>query len=273
MYNYNSLQIEVRRRFSNGLYFQANYTLAKNLTNAVGTSQQLFEPFLDNARKELDFQRADYDQKHTFNFNAIYQLPFGKGKMFLNNGGIIDKVFGGWELSGLGQWTSGAPITFVDTRGTFNRTGRSARQTPISTLTNAEIQALTGVFEANGAIYWINPSIINASTGQASTGYSLANAPGFSGQVFFNVPPGQTGNIGRTLIDGPGYFNVNMALLKNVRFTETMRLQLRAEAFNVINNVNFFQNTQFANINANNFGQISGTFGARELQFAARFEF
>lgn len=274
-YNYHSLQIEVRRRFSNGLYFQANYTLAKNLTNAVGTSQQLFEPFLDNARPELDYQRADYDQKHTFNFNAIYQLPFGKGKMFLNNGGIIDKVFGGFELSGLGQWTSGAPITFVDTRGTFNRAGRSARQTPFTNLTNAEIRALTGIFEANGAIYWINPSIINtpANGGQASTGYSATNTPTFAGQVFFNVQPGQTGNIGRTLIDGPGYFNVNMALLKNIRFTETLRLQLRAEAFNVFNTVNFFQNTQFANINANNFGQITGSFGAREMQFAARFEF
>jgi hypothetical protein len=275
MYNYNSLQMEVRRRFSNGLYFQANYTLAKNLTNAVGTSQQLFEPYLDNANKQWDYQRADYDQKHTFNFNAIYQLPFGKGKMFLNNGGIIDKVFGGWELSGLGQWTSGAPISFVDTRGTYNRTARSARQTPTSSLTNAEIQALAGVFEANGAIYWINPSIINtpANGGQASTGYNINGTGAFAGQVFFNNQPGQTGNIGRTIIDGPGYFNVNMALLKNIRFTETMRLQLRAEGFNVFNTVNFFQNTQFANINSNTFGQITGAFGPREMQFAARFEF
>jgi hypothetical protein len=53
-YQYDSLQIEVRRRFSKGLYFQANYTFSKNLTNAIGTSQQLFEPFLDNNRKELD---------------------------------------------------------------------------------------------------------------------------------------------------------------------------------------------------------------------------
>jgi hypothetical protein len=95
----------------------------------------------------------------------------------------------------------------------------------------------------------------------------------FDGQVFFNVQPGQTGNIGRTLINGPEYMNVNMALLKNIRFTESMRLQLRAEAFNVFNRVNFFNNTQFANINSTTFGQITSAGDPRIFQFAARFEF
>lgn len=269
-YRYDSLQAEIRKRFSQGLYFQVNYTYSKNLTNAVGTSQTYFEPFLDNGRPELDLQRADTDTTHVFNFNGIYQLPFGQGKRFLNWGGLADKVLGGWEISGLGQWQSGAPITFVDTRGTFNRSARSARQTPFSNLTNDEIQDLVGVFEQNGNIYWIDPAIINAN-GQASGGYSLTGAT-FPGQVFFNVAPGQTGNIGRALIDGPSYFNVNMALLKNVRFSETMRLQLRLEAFNVLNNVNFTQNTQFASITSTSFGQITAAFGPRELQWAARFE-
>lgn len=275
-YKYDSLQAELRKRFSNGLYFQANYTYSKNLTNAIGTSQALFEPYLDNNNQELDYQRADFDTTHVFNFNGIYQLPFGQGKRFLNYGGIADRIFGGWEISGLGTWTTGAPITFVDTRGTLNRTGRSARQTPLSTLSNDEIQALVGIFEQNGNIYFINPSIIG-STGAASTGYSLTGAPGFDGQVFFNTQPGQTGNIGRALIDGPRLFNLNMAALKNIRFTESMRLQLRMEVFNVLNNVNFNISAaqQLQNINSTTFGQITATVPgtpAREIQFAARFE-
>lgn len=271
-YNYNSLQFEVRRRFSKGLYFQANYTFSKNLTNAIGTSQALFEPYLDNNNPDLDYQRADFDQTHTFSFNGIYQLPFGKGKMFLNNGGAIDKIFGGWEISGLASWTSGAPITFVDTRGTLNRGGRSARQTPFSTLTNDQIRALAGVFEANGNIYFINPSILNTN-GQASGGFG---STAFAGQAFFNVNPGQTGNIGRALINGPKFFNINAALLKSIRFTETMRIQLRAEAFNLLNNVNFNINSgqQLSNINSTSFGQFTSTANAaREIQFAIRFEF
>ncbi|REJ77461.1 MAG: carboxypeptidase regulatory-like domain-containing protein [Acidobacteria bacterium] len=268
-YQYDSLQLEVRRRFSDGLYFQANYTFSKNLTNAVGTSQNLFEPYLDNNNKDLDRQRADFDQTHVFNFNGVYQLPFGSGKQFLNYGGFADKILGGWEISGLAQWTSGAPITFVDTRGTLNRSARSARQTVNSSLTNQQIAGLQGIFEANGNIYWIDPAVIGAS-GAASNGFG--SSP-FAGQVFFNTNPGQTGNLGRTLIDGPSYFNINAAVLKNITFGERMRVQLRAEAFNVLNNTNFIQNTQFANINSTSFGQITSAFAPREIQFAARFEF
>ena len=271
-YQYDSLQMEFRRQFSGGLYFQANYTFSKNLTNAIGTSQQLFEPYLDNNNKALDKERADFDTTHVFNLNGIYQLPFGEGKKFLNYRGWASRVFlSGWELTGLLKWQSGAPISFVDTRGTLNRSARSTRQTPNSNLTNAQIRSLVGIFEANGRIYWINPSIINTN-GQASSGYSLAGTS-FDGQVFFNTNPGQTGNIGRTLIDGPSYFNIDGALLKNIRFTERgLRIQLRVEAFNLLNNVNFVQNTQLANINSTTFGQITSAFGPRQIQWAARFE-
>ena len=219
-FNYNSLQIEVRRRFAQGLYFQANYTYSKNLTNAIGTGQTLFEPYLDNNHPELDRQRADFDIPHVFNLNGIYQLPFGKGRMFLDRGGLLDRIVGGWEISGIVQWTSGTPITFVDNRGTVNRAGRSGRQTPQTNLTGDQIRALGGIFEANGAIYFMNPDAI-------------------TNPVFFPNAPGQTGNTPRAILDSPKYFNVDMALLKNIRFGETTRLQLRAEAFNVLNNVNF----------------------------------
>jgi hypothetical protein len=274
-FNYNSLQLEVRRRFAEGLYFQANYTFSKNLTDTVGTSQQLFEPYLQGQNPDLDVQRADFDQTHVFNFNGIYQLPFGKGKWLLNYGGLADKILGGWELSGLWQWSTGAPISFVDSRGTLNRGARSTRQTPFSTLTNEEIRALAGVFEANGRIYFIDPSIIGAN-GAASTGYiypGLNSNAAFAGQAFFNVGPGQTGNVTRTLINGPRTFNVNLALLKNIRFTESIRVQLRAEAFNAFNNVNFRPNTQLSNITSTTFGQITSTAAARQMQFAVRFEF
>ncbi len=274
-YNYNSVQVEVRRRFSQGLYFQGNYTFSKNLTDTIGTSQALFEPYLQNENRELDKQRADFDQTHTFNFNGIYQLPFGKGKMFLNEGGWLDKLVGGFEIAGIVQWASGSPISFVDTRGTLNRGARSGRQSPNSSLTGAEIQNLVGIFEANGKIYWLNPSVINPATGTGSNGYINAtnSNTAFSGQSFFNVEPGTTGNLGRTLINGPNNFNINTTFSKKINFGERMAVQLRAEAFNLLNNVNFFNNTQFANINSATFGQITSAGSARTMQFAARFEF
>lgn len=274
-YEYNSLQLELRRRFSNGLYLGANYTYSRNLTNAQGTAQALNEPYLQNQNPDLDWARADYDLTHTFNLTGIYELPFGRGKWFLGNSNWFTNLFvGGWELSGLLQVRSGVPITFVDIRGTLNRGAFSGRQTANSTLSPDQIRALTGVYEANGRIYWIDPSILN-SNGQAAQGYihpSNSNAA-FTGQVFFNTVPGTTGDLPRAFIDGPGFWNVNMALLKNFRFTEATRLQLRMEAFNVFNNVNFQNNTQFANINSTSFGQITSAAAARQVQFAARFEF
>lgn len=254
-FNYNSLQVELRKRFSQGLYFQANYTYAKNLTNAIGTGQNLFEPYLDNNRPELEYARADFDIRHVFNFNGIYQLPFGRGKRFFDHGGIADVLLGGWEMSGIVQWTSGSPITFVDNRGTVNRTGRSGRQTPQTTLTGDRIRALGGVFEQNGTFYFIDPTAL--------------------GTAFTPNAPGQTGNTPRAVLNSPKFFNVDMALLKNIKFGETTRIQLRAEAFNILNNVNFQPPVagQLQLITATNFGQITGTAPARTLQFAARFEF
>lgn len=270
-YNYHSAQFEVRRRFTQGLYFQANYTFSKNLTNAAASngSQSLVEPFLDNLNPQWDYTRADFDQTHAFKFNGVYQLPFGKGRRFLTDGGWSDKVFGGWEFSGIVQWDSGVPISFLDPRGTLNRAGRSGRQTANTSLTTDQIRDLLGVYEVNNRIYWIDPSILCAN-GAATLGYGQAPC---AGQVFFNVQPGQTGNLGRAIINAPAFFNVDTTLMKNINFNENMRLQLRLEAFNVLNTVNFFPGASQQNIGSTTFGQITSAGAARQLQLAVRFEF
>jgi hypothetical protein len=79
--NYNAFQFDVRRRFSQGLALNANYTFSKFLTDGVGTAQTRFEPFLDNLNQGLEYTRADFDQTHKVNVLASYELPFGKGKL------------------------------------------------------------------------------------------------------------------------------------------------------------------------------------------------
>ena len=274
-YQYDSLQFEVRRRFSEGLYFQANYTFSKNLGDATQSngSQSLVEPFLDNANPRLDYTRADFDQTHAFNFNGVYQLPFGNGKPFLNSSGWMDKVFGGWELSGIVSWNSGVPITFVDPRGTLNRAARSGRQTANTSLTYSQIDDLLGYYEAfnpatgTDRIYWIDPSII-CSNGAAST----VNQAPCAGQVFFNVPSGETGRMGRAVVNAPAFFNIDAALLKNVVIKEDMRVQFRLEAYNVLNHANFFPGASIQNISSTTFGQITSASAPRVLQLALRFE-
>jgi Carboxypeptidase regulatory-like domain len=285
-YRYNALQAEIRRRFTNGLSFQANYTFQKILSDIETDGQARFDPYLDNGNTHLDYARPDYDRTHSLNINSIYELPFGKGKRWLNSGSGINRLVGGFQITSLVNVSSGAPISIRDTTGTLNRSGRSIRQTANSSLNTSQIKNLIGIFKQNGKIYFINPSVI-APDGTA-TGGNLGSAAtaAFPGQVFFRAQPGQSGNLPRTFINGPMYFNWDAGLLKNIAFSERTRLQLRMEVFNVINNVNFYapsggnavslgEDSNIFNINSATFGQITSgnAYPPRIIQFAARFEF
>lgn len=284
-YRYNALQAEVRKRFADGFYFQANYTFQKILTDVPEEDQNRFDPYLDIENPQLEYSRADFDRTHAFNFNGIFELPFGRGKPYLDRGGWVDALFGGYQLSAIVQFASGAPISIRDPRGTLNRTARSGRQTAFSNLTKDEIKNLIGIFRTPNGVYFINPSVIGPD-GTATGGNPQATPgnPAFSGQVFFNAPPGQTGNLERAFINGPIFLTVDLGLSKRVKFTERFSLQLRAEAFNVLNRVNFFpvtgagdgatgENSNIFNINSVTFGRVLSTYPPRILQFGARFEF
>jgi hypothetical protein len=299
-FNYNSLQVEFRRRFTQGLSLQANYTFQKILTNVTGstseTNQTRVEPFLDNADPSRDYGRAIYDRTHTFNFNGLYELPFGKGKRFLNEGGVIDKIFGGFQFSSIVNISSGVPETFTDARGTVNRAGRSATQPATSSLNAHQIQNLIGVFKTPNGVFVIDPKVLFATAsapGQPTlsgfdlnqrlpAGYTITSVRAaspigtdpFPGQVFFFNAPGSTGNLQRNAFNGPMYFNWDGGLLKNIRITENTRLQLRGEVFNVLNNANFFSGNW--DVGSTSFGRLTSAgsaYAPRIVQFGARFEF
>ena len=184
-YRYNSLQAEIRRRFSNGLYFQANYTFQKTLSDAFdsGTGQTNFSGRLDNNAPELEYSRASYDTAQVFNFNTIYELPFGAGKPFLNDSGWMDRVVGGWTATAIIRASTGAPISIVDVDGTLNRAGRAGGQTALSNLNKSQIKDLIGIFKTSCGIFYINPSVLNinlndcSGTGRAAEGTRWRDVP------------------------------------------------------------------------------------------------
>ena len=276
-FRYNALQAEVRRRFANGFSLQANYTFQKTLTNVQddGINQARVAPFLDNANQNLEYSRASYDTAHTFNFNSIFELPFGKGKPFFNKGGLTNFLLGGFQIGNIVQINSGAPILISDARGTLNRVGRSGVQTAASNLTKEQIKALLGYRNVNGVLYYIDPAVIDRTTGRAANGFVLnpsATTPAtFAGQVFFNNDPGQTGNVEKYAFNGPIFYNWDANLIKNFSVSETLRFQLRVEAFNLTNSTRF--GTPTFNINSPNFGKITTAGSPRILQFGVRFEF
>jgi len=285
-YNYNALQMELRRRFANGLYFQANYTYGKTLSNAPGTDQRRFEFQVHPTRDEIEYSRTQTDTAHVFNMNAIYELPFGKGKHFFSNAnGWLERVVGGFQVNTIMSLQTGAPIGFFDPRGTFASTARSARNTANSSLTKDQIKDLVGVFRTPCGIFMINPAVLNINQANLAAGNCSALGSGrgaegfgstpFAGQVFFNVPPGELGQLERFFVNGPMYFNIDASLLKNIPIKENVRFQIRVEAFNVLNRANFALTgaQQLQNINATTFGRITTAFAPRVVQFAGRLEF
>jgi Carboxypeptidase regulatory-like domain len=276
-FRYNSFQIEFRRRFTKGLSMQANYSFQKTLTNGIGTSQQLVEPFLDNARPELEYARADFDQTHNIKLNSVYELPFGNGRTFFGGvNGLVDHIIGGWQISPILTISSGAPISLVDARGTFNRAGRSGRQTALTSLSKDQIKDLVGIYKVEpgnpqglpAGIYYINPAVIN-TTGRAAEGFGTTP---FTGQVFFNNSPGQVSGLERAFINGPRFVNLDATLAKNFRIKEDIKFQLRLEAFNAFNHTNFFSG-QLQSINSATFGRVTQTFSPRIVQIGGRIDF
>jgi len=294
--NYNALQAEIRRRFSNGFSFQVNYTFQKTLTDVPDDAQNRQGEVQEFSNPGLNYGRPDWDRTHTLNANMIMELPFGQGKRWLNSGGWVNAVFGGWQFSSIVNLSSGPPMSILDPRGTSSITFVSGRQTAKSSLTGEEIKALTGIFDTPNGRYFFDPKILFATITNATTkdviagfdlyqplpaGYTLTSvraasplgqAP-FPGQVFFFNDAGETGTLPRGFLNGLPYLNWDAGLAKNFKFNETMRLQLRMEAFNVLND----QRSSFSadqNINSDTFGRVTALYNTpRIIQFGARFDF
>jgi hypothetical protein len=276
--DYNALQVEVRRRFRNGLFAQLNYTLSDTKTDSAGTAQNRLEAFLDANRPELSTGRAQFHVTHVISSNAIFELPFGEGRRWMNRGGFLNQVFGGWQLASIVAWQSGSPITFFSGRGTFNRPGRSSCADPIgcntafSTLSVDQIKDLLGVYKVENRVYWIDPKVINAATGRAVGADNLNNSAGFDGQVFFNPAAGEVGNLPILAFDGPPQFRIDLALSKRFRFLDRYAFEIKGEAFNLTNTPSFFRGD--IDINSTTFGRLTSVnVASRVVQLSARFDF
>ena len=263
--DYNAFQFEVRRRFKAGISAQWNYTFSKVLANSAGTSQSRLEPFLDNARPQLERNRADFDLTHIMNANFVAELPFGRGKRWL--GGIhpfANKVIGGWRAASIFHWQSGAPISLLAPRGTFNRgaslnpaiPNRSAGNMAVTSLTRQEIKNLFGIRKLpDGRVFYINPGVIDSTTGRGVGPDNLANSAGFSGQVLFNPTAGNLGTLQRLQFDGPSQFAWDFSLVKETKIGERIGFELRGDFFNFLNHPSFFVGDY--DINSTLFGRSS----------------
>jgi hypothetical protein len=258
--SYDSLQVELTRRISAGLRFQASYTFAKGLSDFIGSTGDT-NSFL--TLRDTHREYAQFNATHQFLANALYQLPFGRGRKFLRGErGIIGGLVSGWQIGAIVKVASGDPLSILSGRGTYNRDDRSASNTVdvAGDLTRSQLADLLGVRSTPNGIFYIDPNLAPGST----------NSP--SSVIFLNPQAGTIGKLGLSSIFGPRFFNFDLNVLKRTRLTETMNLEFRGEIFNVFNTVNF--DNPETNINSANFGRITGIVGRpRLMQFGLRLNF
>lgn len=257
--NYHSMQIEFRRRLSRGLFFQANYTFSRALTDFEGSGSN-FSAFITLRNPRYEYRRASFDTNHRLNANFVWELPFGPGRRFLNQSSVLSNIIGGWQVNGILIAYTGQPLTITSGRGTVNRAGRSGSNTvDLIGMTVEQLRDKVRIVrEANGVFYFT--SDLRQGTGGRATE-----------TIFANPQAGKLGSLGFGILSVPSRWNFDFSLIKRVKVTESKNVEFRAEFFNAFNNPQFTgPNTS---INSTTFGAITGTFDPRIMQFAMRFNF
>ncbi len=240
---YNALETTLDKRFSNGYTIRAVYTLSNSEDNTgehltAGGSNSV----LPNSRDaSLWYGNSDFDVKHRFVVNGIVELPFGKGKQFLQTG-IGAAIFGGWELAGSFNHRTGKPFT-------VNQGGDPLR---------------VGTFQPTLPNLIGNPNLANPTIDRwfDTTAFQLLT-PGVSG----------FGDQRRNVLRGPKFAALDLALHRRFGlWNENTNLELRWEVFNVLNRANFgLPNRQ---LNSSNVATITALQGdPRVMQFAFRLNF
>lgn len=257
--NYQSLQVQLTRRFTNGLATATAFTWGKGLGYQDADDGGLHF-WLDQRH---NYAPNDYDRRLNFEESFTYELPFGKGKPWLNQG-FIAGALGGWKLSGIISIVSGAPFTVSANGGTINTPG----QTQTANLVKP-FHALHGIGSGKS---WFDTS-------------SFAQPVGCTGKQGTPCPIAygtSLGNSGRNQFYGPGFIQDNISAFKTFPIWESLSLETRVDAFQ-LSNTPQFSNPGASLTNTATFGYVTsttssgsgvnGTGGGRTLQLSGTFRF
>jgi hypothetical protein len=280
---YNALLVKLERRFHNGLNLLASYTYSKTLTDADsalpafvsfsggGSVQNSYN--LKN-EKSLSYQ----DIPHTFVISYVYELPVGKGKKFMDHGGVADRVLGGWQVGGVQRYQSGQPLAFgcatgipsydgcirfdrvpgqpllSPTHSSFDKAGAGIAGVNVGCIPNPDgtFTAPVGVATYFNCAAFIDP---NASDLVAARGFTFGDMPRIVGSI-----------------RSERYVNEDFSIIKRTRLFESSSIVLKAELFNAFNRHVFSRPD--TGIKDGTFGASFGTVnGPRNVQFTLRYDF
>jgi hypothetical protein len=243
--NYHAFQAEITRRFSTGLMFNFNYTWSHMLDNQDSSgwgSLQGATPYQNAYAPLANYGPSNFDIRHMFKGHVTYDLPFGRGRRFVNGSKVLDETIGGWQLFGDLITQTGSPFTpYMATNNSYS-------------------------LSTNNVWY---PNVVGNAT--AIAGGQNINS-WFNVNAFAAPTPGTLGNMGRNALYGPSLTAVNMSLHKIFTFTERIKLDFSANATNLLNHPSFALPDKL--IGPGHFGQITNTsVGSRQMELIAKVRF
>jgi hypothetical protein len=264
--NYNGLQIDVKQRYSNGLWLGANYVWSHALGNLLNeTDQAAGYTWFTMRNSRLNYGPSPFDRRHVFNAYWTYDLPFGKGRRFLSSNAFLDRLVGGWTLGGRETIATGHPFLLNGGRNTVNNLTQSGVVfgggfTP-DQLQKA-LGTVGGSFSRTALISNVASIATITQSGTVSTSqvkpelYAPASTPGqYSSFVYL-----RNNNL----------YILDMSLNKEVRITERMRMSFRLVALSFLNHP--FFDIATSGPTSTSFGQITSASGTRTMQFRASIE-
>lgn len=226
--SYNSFQLGINKRMSQGFQFGIAYTLQKTMTDSPDDRSSLPQD-LKNLRAERAL--ASFNKKNVFVANYIWEFPF-----FKNAKKLVYNIIGGWQIGGIFRAESGTPFTVTSSQATNSFFGGQVRPNVIGPV--------------NG------PRLVNAW---------------FNTAAFAKPPDNTFGNASRSMIIGPGVNLLDLSIYKNFRVTESVRMQFRAEMFNVLNHTNYFN--LGTTLGSSSFGKVTSALEPRQIQLGLKLNF
>jgi hypothetical protein len=291
--NYHALQVELRRRLSKGLLVQGSYVWSKSMASTFvqSASADVDRPATFR-NPSLGKSVAPRDMRHAFKFDWIYELPFGPGRRFLNDGpAFVKKTLEGWQFSGVARIQSGAPTRILSNRLTFNNRDSGV---VLHNMTQKQLQEMVKIRKTSvcnaagvcqGVVYWLPQDVIDNTL----AAFELSSTPLDRSKPYIG-PPTTPGELGANLlIYGPWTSRYDLNLMKRTYITEKTNFEFRVQFLNAFNQSsitirNVGNNSDSITINSAAFGQtrnafrdfsVSGTNdpGGRLIEFQLRLNF
>jgi len=244
--NYHSLQVSAQQRFSGASQVNLAYTWSKNLTDNQTSSVNAAPQDIYNIRAE--YGRAVLDRRHVLTLNYVYELPF-----YRSQAGTAGKVLGGWQLSGIYSYNTGLPFTV--TSSSYDPAGIGFIPALVAG-GRPNLSCNPNENAPHTIEQWFNTACFEAQTPAGTSG--LSNTPGTAS---------------RGAVDGPPWTRFDFTLTKNIRVAEGVNVQIRAEAFNLINHTNYRALSTSRALTNTLFGQVTSYRDPRTMQFGIKLSF